>query len=199
MLKKFLIAIAGFVVVVIILVAVKASQIKQLSSMSHVPPPTAVTTYVAKSVAWQPMINAIGSLAPVEGVTLAPDADGTIVKIAADSGAAVKAGDLIVELDTTVEQAQLAAAQARLELAKLQRARAAELAAKNTISASEQDTAIAELNQATADVAAIQATIDKGLLSRLPHGRRGLNHVGLRAYLLRLGRLPHGRRGLKLR
>ncbi len=185
MLKKFLIAIAGFVVVVIILVAVKASQIKQLSSMSHVPPPTAVTTYVAKSVAWQPMINAIGSLAPVEGVTLAPDADGTIVKIAADSGAAVKAGDLIVELDTTVEQAQLAAAQARLELAKLQRARAAELAAKNTISASEQDTAIAELNQATADVAAIQATIDKKHVRAPFDGRVGIRLVNLGQFVAR--------------
>lgn len=185
MLKKFLIAIAGFAVVVLILGAVKASQIKQMSSVSHIPPATAVTTFEARAVAWQPVINAIGTLAPVQGVTLAADADGTIVKIAADSGALVKAGDLIIELDSSVEQAQLAAAEARLALAKLQRDRAAELAAKNTISASEFDTATAQLNQATADVAAIKATIDKKHVHAPFDGRVGIRLVNLGQFVAR--------------
>ncbi|HNC23481.1 MAG TPA: efflux RND transporter periplasmic adaptor subunit [Opitutaceae bacterium] len=185
MLKKFAIAIAGYALVVLTLGAVKASQIKEMSSVSHVPPATAVTTYEARSVAWQPTINAIGTLAPVEGVTLAPDADGTIVKIAVENGAHVKAGDLVIELDTTVEEAQLAAAEARSALAKLQRDRAVELAAKNTISAAELDTATAQLNQATADVAAIKATIDKKHVRAPFDGRIGIRMVNLGQFVAR--------------
>src|SRR4051812_132945 len=132
MLKKFLIAIGGFIVVVFTLGAVKFAQIKKMSSQPHVMPATAVTSTEAKAVAWQPVISAIGTLAPVEGVTVAADADGTVVKIGADNGAAVKTGDLLIELDTSVERAQLAAAEARATLAKLQRDRSAELAEKKT-------------------------------------------------------------------
>ncbi|MBS0664501.1 MAG: efflux RND transporter periplasmic adaptor subunit [Verrucomicrobia bacterium] len=185
MLKKYAIALAGFVLVVAILGAVKAAQIKEMTSVTHVPPPTAVTTFEARSVAWQPTINAIGTLAPVEGVTLAPDADGTIVKIAVENGAHVKAGDLVIELDTTVEEAQLSAAEARAALAKLQRDRAVELASKNTISAAELDTATAQLNQATADVAAIKATIDKKHVRAPFDGRIGIRLVNLGQFVAR--------------
>ena len=95
MLKKFLIVIGGFVAVVLVLGAVKVAQIKQLSSMPHVQPATAVTTIMAKSVAWHPVLQAIGTLAPVQGVTVSADAEGTIIRIAADSGTTVKAGDLL--------------------------------------------------------------------------------------------------------
>ena len=43
MFKKFLIAIGAFILVVLVLGATKAAQIKQMSSVSHVPPPSAVT------------------------------------------------------------------------------------------------------------------------------------------------------------
>jgi membrane fusion protein (multidrug efflux system) len=185
MFKKFLFAIAGFIVVVIALGAVKVAQIKEASSQPHVMPATAVTTAEASTVAWQPVINAIGTLAPVEGVTLAADADGTIVKIAADNGATVKTGDLIVELDTSVEVAQLAAAEARSALAKLQSDRAAALVAKQTISAAEFDAATAQLNQAGADVAAIRATIERKHVRAPFDGRVGIRLVNLGQFVAR--------------
>jgi membrane fusion protein (multidrug efflux system) len=185
MFKKFLIAIAGFIVVVLVLGAVKFAQIKQLSAMPHTMPATAVTTIEAKSMAWQPVINAIGTLAPVEGVTLAADADGIIVKIIADSGAAVKAGDLIIELDTSVEAAQLAAAEAQAALAKLQSDRAAELAAKHTISTAEADVATAQLNQSGANVAALKATIEKKHVRAPFDGRVGIRLVNVGQFVAR--------------
>ena len=53
MFKKFLIAFAGFAVVVVVLGVVKVAQIKEMSSISHAQPPSAITTYEAKAVAWQ--------------------------------------------------------------------------------------------------------------------------------------------------
>lgn len=185
MIKKFLILAGGFAIVVFALGAVKVAQIQQAASMPHGNPPSSVTTIEAKSVAWQPVISVIGSLAPVEGVTLAADADGTIVKIAADNGAAVKAGDLIIELDTSVEMAQLAAAEAGAALAKLQHDRAAELVTKNTISQSEFDAATAQLNQAGANVAALKATIDRKHVRAPFDGRVGIRLVNLGQFVAR--------------
>lgn len=185
MLKKFFIVILGFIVVLLALGAVKVAQIKEMSSVSHAMPASAVTSYEAKSVAWQSVISAIGTLAPVEGVTLAADADGTIVKIAAESGSSVKAGDLIIGLDTSVEEAQLASAEAAASLAKLQHERATELVAKNTISKSEFDAATAQLNQAGANVAALKATIEKKHVRAPFDGRVGIRLVNLGQFVAR--------------
>jgi len=185
MLKKFLIAIAGFVLVVLLLGAVKVAQIKEMSSVSHVPPPSAVTTAEAKAADWHSYVNAIGTLAPVQGVTISADADGTITKIGADSGSAVKAGDLLVELDTTVEIAQLAAAQARADLARVNAERAKDLFDRNASSKSEFDLADATFKQAVADVAAINAFIAKKQVRAPFDGRVGIRLVNLGQFVAR--------------
>jgi membrane fusion protein (multidrug efflux system) len=185
MFKKFLIAIAGFVLVVLLLGAVKAKQISDMTSVSHVPPPSAVTTTEARAVEWHSYIHAIGTLAPVEGVTISADADGTITRIVAGNGSAVKAGDLLVELDTTVETAQLTAAQARADLAKVNADRAKELWDRNASSKSEFDLAEATLKQSVADVAAIQALIAKKQVRAPFDGRVGIRLVNLGQFVAR--------------
>lgn len=185
MFKKFLIAIVGFILVVLLLGAVKVAQIKEMSSVSHVPPPSAVTTTDAKAVSWHAYINSIGTLAPVEGVTLAADADGTITRIHADSGTAVKAGDLLVELDTSVEVAQLASAQARAELSRINFDRAKDLWDRNATSKSEFDLADATLKQAVADVAALNALIGKKQVRAPFDGRVGIRLVNVGQFMAR--------------
>ncbi len=185
MFKKFLIAIGGFAVVVIALGAVKVAQIKELSSVPHTQPPSAVTSYEARAVAWQPVINVIGTLAPVQGVTVAADADGIISKIAAENGATVKAGDLLFELDTSVEVAQLAASEARAALAKLQRDRSAELVEKASSSKAELDASNAQFTQATAEVTALKATIERKHVRAPFDGRVGIRLVNLGQFVAR--------------
>lgn len=185
MFKKFLIAIAGFVLVVLLLGAVKAKQIADMSSVSHEPPPSAVTTTEAKIANWHAYINSIGTLAPVDGVTIAADADGTITRLLVDSGSAVKAGDLLVELDTSIEVAQLAAAQARAELSRINFDRAKDLWDRNASSKSEFDLADATLKQAVADVAAINALIAKKQVRAPFDGRVGIRLVNVGQFVAR--------------
>lgn len=116
---------------------------------------------------------------------VAADADGTIVKIAAESGTSVKAGDLLVQLDTSVELAQLAAAEASAALAKLQHERACGSVAKDPISKSELDSATAQLNQAGANVAALKATIEKKHVRAPFAGRVGIRLVNLGQFVAR--------------
>jgi len=183
MFKKFAIALSGFAAVVLLLGAVKVAQIKEMSAQDHSHPPAAVATVEAQAVQWHPTLSAIGTLAPVEGVTISADADGTIVRIAADSGTAVKAGDLLVELDTSVEVAQLKAAQARANLAAINLTRAKELWTQQATSKSEYDAAEATSRQAQADVAALEAQIAKKHVRAPFDGRVGIRLVNLGQYI----------------
>lgn len=183
MLKKFAFTIGGFVLVVLLLGAVKVAQIQEMSSAGFAQPVTAVTTAEALVQTWNPRIKAIGTLAPVQGVTVSADADGNIVRIGVENGAQVRAGDLLVELDTSVEQAQLGSAQARAALAKIERDRSASLREKNTISQAELDSAEAQFNQASADVAAIEATIERKKVRAPFDGRVGIRSVNVGQYV----------------
>jgi membrane fusion protein (multidrug efflux system) len=183
MFKKLLLTVGGFTVIVLTLGAVKAAQLNKLASAPHVQPANAVTTSAAQFVAWQPVLQAIGTLAPVEGVTVSADADGTIVKIAADSGTAVKAGDLLVELDTSIETAQLGAAQARADLARVNIERAKDLWERKVSAKSEYDTVDAAYKQSLADVAALQALIDKKHVRAPFDGRVGIRLVNVGQYI----------------
>ena len=174
MLKKFLLALGGFAVIALTLGAVKVAQIKQASGVSHVPPPSAVTTLEAKSVDWHSYLKAIGTLAPIQGATLSADADGIITRIVADSGTAVKAGDLLVELDASTEIAQANAAQARADLAQVNLDRSKELWSRQAIAKSDYDAAEATAKQTVADVAALQAQIAKKQVRAPFDGRVGI-------------------------
>src|SRR5512141_3095852 len=83
------------------------------------PPPDAVTTIAAAAEEWPATINAIGTVAAVQGVTVSADLPGIVDRIAFDSGRTVQKGDVLVQLDTRQEQAQLAGAESQLQLARL--------------------------------------------------------------------------------
>ncbi|MDX2188094.1 MAG: efflux RND transporter periplasmic adaptor subunit [Opitutaceae bacterium] len=183
MLKKFIIALFGFILVVAALAGVKTVQIRKMMAQNHTQPPAAVSTAEAKAETWSPVLRSIGTLVAVQGVTLAAESDGALLKIGFDSGAQVKSGDVLFELDSTVEAAQLRAAEAQLELAKLSARRATELSDKNTISEAERDQAVATLNQAEANVAAINATIAKKTIRAPFDGVLGIRLVNLGQYI----------------
>jgi membrane fusion protein (multidrug efflux system) len=169
MLKKFIIAIVGFVLVVALLGAVKVAQIKKMSSMPHTMPASSVTTTVAREETWAPILSAVATLAPVQGVTLGTDADGIISKIVVENGADVKAGDVLLEFDTRVEAAQ----------------RSAELRAKNTISQAELDQATAQMNQAASDAGALRAQMEKKIVRAPFDGRVGIRMVNVGQFVSR--------------
>lgn len=177
MFKKFLFAIGGFVLVVLSLGAVKVAQIKTLMSQPHAMPASAVTSTEATLATWTPTLEAIATLAAVEGTMIAADAEGAVTRIAVENGARVKTGDVILELDSSVEKAQLAAAEARLGIARLDFQRAEGLLRENTISQAELDAASAQAKQAEADVEALKATIAKKVVRAPFDGRVGIRLV----------------------
>lgn len=185
MIKRFIIAFTGLISVIALLGTIKAAQFQEMANMDMSMPTTAVTSAPAERAEWHATINAIASLAPVQGVMISAELEGAVTEIAVENGAAVEEGDLLIKLDTTVEAAQLHAAQARADLAKLQADRARQLVGQKTISAAEFDAAAAQYAQAQADVAAIQASIDKKTIRAPFAGRVGIRQVNLGEFVSR--------------
>jgi multidrug efflux pump subunit AcrA (membrane-fusion protein) len=97
----------------------KFRQFQTMAGQAFTPPPEAVTTIVAKQEEWPATLSQIGTVAAVQGVTVSADLPGIVDRIEFDSGKWVKQGDVLVRLDTKQEEAQLAAAEAQRDLARL--------------------------------------------------------------------------------
>src|ERR1041384_8457717 len=122
------------------------------AAANFAPPPTAVTTVTVKPEKWPSTFNVIGTMAAVQGVTVSADLPGTVDKIHFESGQWVKAGDVLVELDTRQERAQLAAAQAEWELAKINYGRQQKLVQQGVVARTEFDNADAQSKSTEAHV-----------------------------------------------
>jgi membrane fusion protein, multidrug efflux system len=150
---------------------------------SYQPPPEAVTTIVAEQANWEQTIDAIGTVTPVNGVTVSADLPGVVESIAFESGRKVSAGAVLVRLDTRQEKAQRAATEARLSLAKLNFERAKGLREQGVLSQADYDAAVAELDQAQAGLGEILATIDRKTIRAPFSGVLGIRQVHLGQYL----------------
>ena len=94
----------------------------------------------------------------VQGVTVSADLPGIVEKISFDSGRMVRKGDMLVKLDTSQEEAQMAAAEARRNLTRLNLDRMKGLHESGVVSQSDYDRAVAEAQQNDAQVGEIRAT-----------------------------------------
>lgn len=150
---------------------------------SFSPPPEAVTTVVVKPEPWQASINAIGTVVAANGVTVSADLPGLVEQILFDSGQRVNRGDVLVRLDTKQERAQLAAANAQLELSRVQLSRAQEMAPQGVIPQSALDQVSAEFKQAEARVGEIRASIERKTIRAPFAGTLGIRQIDRGQYL----------------
>jgi len=176
--KSFL-AILAAIVLIGIVIFIKVGQMKTLQSTPTPVQVESVATAPVKSEVWQGTLTSVGSLAAVQGVTVAAELDGKITEIDFTAGAMVKAGDVLVRQDTSVEEAQLRSAEAQAELAKVNLRRTGELLQKNTVSQAQFDSDSAISKQAIAAADNIRATIGKRTIKAPFSGKLGIRLVNL--------------------
>lgn len=132
-------------------------------------PRPAVPVTVGKAVKrdLQTFLEGLGTVQAYNTVTIRPQVDGQLVKLAVKEGQDVKAGDLLFEIDPRPYQAAYDQAvakkgqdQAQLANAKLDLQRYTNLADKNFIAHQQLDTTQAQVNQLEAAVKGDQAAID---------------------------------------
>ncbi len=181
--KRLFITLGLFLALVGALGLLKYRQIKIAMSMPWTQPPEAVTTVVAKEESWVASQSAIGTVVAVHGVTLSADLPGKVSQITFDSGRWVKEGEVLVRLDTVQEQAQLAAAEAQYDLAKMNLDRAKELSQKQVISQAEYDNWEAQAKTAEATAESYRAAISRKTIRAPFSGILGIRQVSVGQYL----------------
>lgn len=146
-------------------------------------PPEAVTSIVAERQQWPATMGVIGTMEAVRGVTVSADLPGVVEKILFESGQAVREGDVLVELDTRQERAQLASLEAQRDLARVNYSRMQQLANAGVISRMEYDQATAQQKSTEANAAEVRATIARKTIRAPFSGTLGIRKVNLGQYL----------------
>jgi len=154
-----------------------------VKSHAFTPPPEAVTTLVVKEEVWPSTLSVVGTMIAIHGVTVSADLPGTVDKINFDSGKWVQEGEVLVQLDTRQERAQLAATQAQRDLAKINYDRMQQLVNEGVISRQDYDKAMADQRQTEANTAEIKATIDRKTIRAPFSGVLGIRQINLGQYL----------------
>jgi len=185
MAKRMILMLAVAAVFIASLGFVKFRQVKAAIAAyaAFQPPPEAVTTIVARQEQWPATLGAIGTVTPVRGVNVSADLPGIVERIGFDSGQTVKEGDVLVQLDTRQERAQLAAAEAQHNLSHSNLERMRSLTAERIVAQAEYDRAEAEYKQSDASAGEIRATIGRKTIRAPFSGILGLRQVNLGQYL----------------
>src|SRR6202158_141130 len=174
-------------VTVTLLTALGFMKFKQIQTAvqaaAYQPPPEAVTSVVVQPEQWPSTTGVIGTMEAVHGVMVSADLPGSVAKINFDSGKAVREGEVLVELDTREERAQLTSLEAQRDLAKVNFGRMQELVNAGVISRMDYDQATAQQKATEANVAEIRATIDRKTIRAPFSGILGIRKVNLGQYL----------------
>ncbi|MEQ9400098.1 MAG: efflux RND transporter periplasmic adaptor subunit [Longimicrobiales bacterium] len=124
-------------------------------------PMEVVTAAVAQQTVHRQTTTSIGTVLATRSITLKNEVPGTVREVRLVPGQVVDAGVVLVALDTSVETAELAALEARADLARTTLARYERMAERQAASAIEVDQARAEHAIATAEMARVRAVIER--------------------------------------
>ena len=142
-----------------------------------VPPAVTVTAEPAKLERWTDRLHAVGTLLAIEGVEVASEVDGIVSDYYFDSGGDVEKGQKLVQLDISVEEADLKSNKALLKEADLNLERQASLVKRQVTSQATLEAATAKRDSAQAAVERIEALIAQKTITAPFSGQLGLRRV----------------------
>ena len=177
--KQIIIGLLIAGVVIAIFAVVKGFQISAAiaAAEQRKMPPEAVTSMVVAEDSWPVIQSAVGTLVPVKGAVLGAEELGKVTQIFFSSGDMVQAGQVLVELDISVEEAQLKGSQAQYELALINVKRERLLREKNANSPSVLDAAESALRNADSEVVRLKALIARKKIVAPFAGKTGIRLV----------------------
>ena len=174
-------AVFTVLAIFLVLIDVKALQFGTMAAMGAkmAPPPTTVTSAVVREEDWAPTLSAVGSISAVQGAIVSTELGGVVTKIAFENGSTAKKGDILVQLDTSAEEAQLHSAEADLDLARADLVRSRDLASRKVISKADQDAAESKFNRLSAVVDQMRSNIRKKTIVAPFDGQLGIRLVNV--------------------
>ena len=164
---------------------VKSQSGKQMNAFfDNMPqPPVAITSAVAKNERWADDAEAVGTFTAVNGTDVTTEAGGVIREILFEPGQRVKAGTVLVRLNTDSEVATLRALEASAKLAVAQRDRWRELGTQKLVSQADVEERAADAARAVAQMEAQRAVIAQKTVRAPFDGVLGIRKVTLGQYV----------------
>ena len=141
------------------------------------PPPATVTAVRAGTEDWVDRVRSIGTLIAIQGIDVAPEVGGIVKNYFFDSGQDVEKGAKLIELDTSVEEADLDRNRAILLEANADLKRQASLVKKEFVSQAVVDTTTSKRDTAAASVQRMEALIAQKNITAPFAGRLGLRRM----------------------
>src|SRR5690606_12440248 len=185
MIKRLILAIIFLVIVVGGLVGFnlfRSQAIKDFFANMQQPAQTVSTVTVEPGV-WRPGIEAIGTANALNGVDLTVQLDGVVQKINFKANQEVKEGDLLLQMEDSIQKADLAAAEAEAVLARQNLKRADTLRTRGVGAVSNVDTTASAADAASARVEKMRATLAQKSVKAPFSGVIGISKVDLGQYL----------------
>jgi len=181
----FMLGVSAMILFIVAIGAWKAFQISQAIAMGKAfkMPPDAITSLTVAKENVAPTLDAVGSITSPQGVMLSADLPGIVTTIDFESGSHATNGQLLAQLDTRQEEAQLRTARAKLDLARQNLDRAQDLSQKHVIAQSAYDEAKSQYDAAMATVDETQATIDRKTIRAPFTGDLGIRQINAGQYL----------------
>jgi membrane fusion protein (multidrug efflux system) len=184
LLRRMLIMLGLVVFVVLVLAAYKGYSVYQQIQMFSAPQPAiTIEATSAQARPWQGRLPAIGTLKAYQGVDLTVEVAGTVQQVLFNSGEKVSLNQPLIQMESAVEQASLATAQADLGLTRVEFERGRALVNRQNISKSEFDRLSANLQKANATVEQLQAQLAKKRILAPFSGTIGIRQVDVGDYL----------------
>lgn len=150
---------------------------------SFQPPPVNVSSATATVNSRIPFLDSTGSVVAVQEVVVTSEVAGPVQSINFKSGQDIKAGELLVKLDTSVDQAELKGLIASGKLAEANFKRDKQLIARKAVSSLDYETSVAGLRNAEANIESQKATINKKSIRAPFSGKLGIRKINLGEYL----------------
>ncbi len=167
------------------LVAWKRASVRKAdaAAASQPEPVESVTLAVARERQYRPTTTSVGTILALTSITLRNELSGTVRQVTLVPGQVVEGGTVLVALDVSVEEAELAAETAQADLAKTTLARLERLREAQATSQEEVDQARAARDVALAQIARTRAIIAKKTIRAPFRARVGLADVHPGQYL----------------
>jgi membrane fusion protein (multidrug efflux system) len=185
---RFVVPILALIAVLATLGGLKACQISTLIGAGKAaeqagPPPEVVNSAFAARQTWERTLSSVATVMSAKGVAVSNDAAGLVSRIRFESGQAVQKGQILVELDSRVERAQLKSTLARRRGAEIAMKRSQVLSAEGVVAKAEKDADEAEFNSLTAEARAFEAEIERKTVRAPFSGKLGIREVNLGQFL----------------
>lgn len=154
------------------------------AAAAHLPEPVeSVEIAVAQERPHRRTTTAIGTVVATRSISVRNELPGTVRRVALSPGQIVEPGTVLVALDVAVEEADLRALQAQAQLAETQYSRMLRMATQRAASEMEVDSARAERDVALAQIARIEAVIERKTIRAPFRARVGISDVHPGQYL----------------